>query len=204
MPVLILDEYEAEKYRAAREAERPESRDEVWDGVLVVPPNPHNEHQRLVMDLCYAFCTVADRSADDQVLPGANVSDREDGWLQNYRIPDAVVYLAGNPARNSHTHWVGGPNLAVEIGSPGEDPRLKLDFYAKVGTRELLVVDRAPWALELYRLDAGRLLSVGRSDAANPAVLASAVLPLAFQLRDGTPRPTILLTHTGTGQTWTA
>ena len=38
----------------------------------------------------------------------------------------------------------------------------------------------------------------------NPAVLASRVLPLTFQLRDATPRPIIHIVHTATGQTWTA
>ena len=80
----------------------------------------------------------------------------------------------------------------------------KLDFYAKVGSRELLVVDRDPWAVELYRLRGRKLVSVGRSDAANPAVLTSKVLPLTYQFRDGKPRPVIVVTHTGTGQTWTA
>ena len=115
-----------------------------------------------------------------------------------------MVYLVGNPAKDAGTHWVGGPDVAVEIVSPGENPRQKLDFYAKVNTHEALIVDRYPWALELYRLAAGRLDLVGRADLSNPAVLTSGVLPLTFQLRDGTPRPTILVTHTTTGQTWVA
>jgi Uma2 family endonuclease len=156
------------------------------------------------MDLCYAFATVANRSGGDRVQPGANVSDRDKGWKQNYRCPDVVVYLTTNKAKDRDTHWVGGPDIAVEITSPGEDPRLKLDFYAKVKTRELLVVDRDPWAVELYQLRRGKMVSVGTSDSTNSAVLTSGVLPLTLQLRAGTPRPTILLTHTGTGQTWTA
>lgn len=42
------------------------------------------------------------------------------------------MYLAGSKAKDSGTHWVGGPDILVEITSPGEDPRQKLDFYAKV------------------------------------------------------------------------
>jgi Uma2 family endonuclease len=132
------------------------------------------------------------------------VSDRRKGWEHNYRIPDVAVVLAGSTAKDCGAHWHGGPDIAVEIVSPGEDPRKKLDFYAKVRTRELLVLDRSPWGLELYRLKRGKLASVGRSDATSSAVLASAVLPLTFQLQDATPRPTIRIAHTATGQTWTA
>jgi hypothetical protein len=169
-----------------------------------MPPLPNNEHQMIVMDLCYAFCGAVDRRTGDRVLPGANVSDRDQDWLTNYREPDAVVYRAGNAAVDRNTHWIGGPDLAVEVISPGDKSRDKLDFYAKVNTREVLIVDRDPWALELYQLASGVLQPAGRLDLANPAVLASGMLPLTFQLRVGTPRPTILVTHTATGQTWTA
>jgi Uma2 family endonuclease len=202
--VIILDPHEATKYRAEREAAHPESRDEVWEGVLVVPPMPNNEHQILVSRLTTTFSAVIDWDRGDVAVPGANVSDRDADWKHNYRDPDVLVYLAENPAKDSGTHWVGGPDILVEIVSPGQDPRQKLDFYAKIGTREVLVVDRYPWALELYRLAAGRLGLVGRADLANPAVLTSGVLPLTFQLRDGTPRPSILVTHTAAGQTWVA
>ena len=92
----------------------------------------------------------------------------------------------------------------MEITSPGEDPRLKLDFYAKVKTREVLIVDRDPWAVELYQLQGGKLVSAGKSDAATLAVLASGVLPVNFRVQPGKDRPTILVTHKSTGQTWTA
>jgi hypothetical protein len=73
----------------------------------------------------------------------------------------------------------------------------------KVNTREVLIVDREPWAVELYQLKGGKLVLAGKSDA-NSAVLTSGAMPLSFQLQAGAPRPTILVTHTGTEQTWTA
>jgi Uma2 family endonuclease len=156
------------------------------------------------MRLVLAFSNAVNFSAGDSVLPGCNVSDRDAGWMDNYREPDVAVYLASNPARDSSTHWVGGPDLAVEIVSPGENPRQKLDFYAKVNTREVLIVDRYPWAVELYQLQAGSLVLVGTSTLASPAVLVSGALPLTYQLQPTTPRPTILVTHTTAGQTWAA
>lgn len=203
MPVLIYDPEWETRVRVERDAMYPNNRDEVWEGVRVMAPLPNNEHQKLVMKLSAAFSAVIDWSAGDQVLPGANVSDRDAGWTQNFREPDVVVYLGTNPATDAGTHWVGGSDFGVEIASPGEDPTAKLGFYAQVNTRELLIVERNPWAVDLYRLTGGALVSVGRSDLANPAVLTSGVLPLSFQLRAGNPRPTILVTHTATAQSWT-
>ena len=201
---LVLDRDLIRIAYAARTRHGNAPHDEVWDGMLVLNPLPNNEHRRLVMAFCEAFTGCTDRQKGDYLFPGCNVSDRDAAWKENYRCPDVVVYLATNPATDSDTHWVGGPDLAVEVTSPGEDPRLKLDFYAKVNTRELLIVDRDPWAVEMYQLQGGKLVLAGTSDLATGAVLASAALPLTFQLRPGTPRPTILVTHTATVQTWTA
>ena len=204
MPVLILDPTMERAIRAARDNPDVTRRDEVWEGVLVVPPQANNDHQRMVMRLCSAFGPVVNLDGGDSVLPGCNVSDRDEDWTFNYRDPDVAVYLKSNPAKDSDTHWVGGPDLAVEIVSPGEDPRQKLDFYAKVKTREVLVIDRDPWVVELYRLKRGKMALVGKSDAANPVVLASVALPLTFQMQPGKPRSTVLVAHTDGKRTWTA
>lgn len=204
MPVMIYDPVYEQHVRAERERAWPNERDEVWEGVLVVPALPNFEHQILVVDLALAFTAVIDRTVGDLALTGANVSDRDADWTSNYREPDVLVILHTNPAKISDTHMVGGPDVAVEIASPGEDARLKLDFYAKVGTRELLVVDRYPWKLELYQLQGGKLVSVGTSDAAGGAILASCALPLTFRMQAGATRPVIHIAHTTDGRTWTA
>ncbi len=174
--------------------------DEMWNGTLVLYEPPDNEHQAIRAGLAFAFNEVV----DDVVLIGANVADREAEWLTDFRCPDVVVCLATNSATDCDTHWVGGPDLAVEVVSPGEDARLKLAFYAKVNTRELLVVDRYPWKLELYQLQGTSLVSVGASDVAGGAVLTSCALPLTFQLQAGAARPVIHVAHTTDGRTWTA
>ena len=204
MAVMIYDPLYEQYVRDLRKTESPDARDEVWEGILVVPPLPNIEHQIMATDLAVAFAAMIDRKAGDLALVGANVSDRDAGWEKNYREPDVLVVLHTNPALHCGTHWAGGPDLAVEIVSPGEDPRLKLDFYSKVNTREMLVVDRSPWAIEMYQLQAGKLALAGKSDLATSAILASGALPVTFQLQPGAPRPTILITHTATGQTWVA
>ena len=75
---------------------------------------------------------------------------------------------------------------------------------AQPGTRELLLVDRKPWALELDRLEAGVLRLVGKSTLEGPQILTSAVLPLRFRLVEGEARPRIRVEPAVGLQTWLA
>lgn len=202
--IMILDPAEADSLRDRYAAEHPDRVTEVWEGVTVVPPMPNNEHYRLSAGLVYAFMSVVNRDSGDVVVHGGNVTDRDDDWEQNYRCPDAVVVLAGGRAVDNGSHWTGGPDLVVEVISRGEDPQAKFDFYAGIGVRELMIVDRRPWAVELFRLSGGAFVSAGRADPTNGVEVASEVLPLAFRLEPGTGRPAIRIRHTGTGQMWTA
>ena len=136
------------------------------------------------------------------MLPGANVSDRQDEWEHNYRCPDVAVILPGTSARDCGTYWLGGPDFAVEIRSRGDRSLQKLAFYASVGVRELLVIDRKPWSMELYRLENGTLSSVGRVSLESAGVLTSEVLPVTFRFLPTSPRPTIDVMHRETGQRW--
>ena len=113
--------------------------------------------------LAAMFHAVVDRRGLGEAFPGVNVSDREDDWTQNYREPDVAVFLEGTTARDMDTHWLGGPDFAIEILSPGDRAREKLDFYAKVNVRELLIVDRAPLAARALPPAEARLGLVGTS-----------------------------------------
>jgi Uma2 family endonuclease len=187
-----------------RRAIRIDRKDEVWEGVYVVSPMANEEHQDLADSICYALQTSVKYAGLGIVRSGANITDRHDKWTKNFRVPDVAVFLNGTTAIKKKTHWVGGPDFAVEIISPYDRSREKLDFYAKVGVKELLLVDRKPWTLELYRLQDGVLDLVGKSELTDPAVLVSQVVPLSFQLVAGEPRPTILMAHSDGVQRWSA
>ncbi len=168
-------------------------------------PEANNEHQYIATDLAFCFGMVITRAGLGTVQAGANVTDRPSQWKRNYRIPDVLVFLNGSTAINKRTHWLGGPDFTVEVVSQNDRSRQKFDFYAKVNTRELLIVDRYPWALELYRLgEAGTLDLVGRSTLEQPDILISQVLPLHFQLQPGEDRPSIKVSHSDGVQTWSA
>lgn len=177
--------------------------DEVWDGVYIMSPLADDEHQMLAADLTGVFVTVIKFSGLGEVRAGVNVSDRVKGWKKNYRIPDIAVKLKDGLARILKNHWVGGPDFIVEIVSEGDRSRRKLDFYAAIGTREVLVVDRDPWSLELYSLRDGRLVPTGVSRIGSPVTLTSEVLPFTFRLMESLPSPRIEVVHTESGQSWT-
>ena len=203
MSVLVNVAELAERLIAERQKTDGAQHDEVWDGVYVMSPIADMEHQWLIAELLLAIQAVLDPAAGDRVYPGLNVSDREVDWLQNYRVPDIAVVLKGNPAKPCHAHLYGGPDFLVEIVSPNDIAREKRPFYARIGVRELLIVDRDPWAIELYRLEEGDLALAGRSGLDEPELLASAVLPLELRLVAGADRPQIEVRRTDGTQVWT-
>jgi Uma2 family endonuclease len=200
MTMMITDPAIASRLRDERQKTDGSRHDEVWDGIYIMSRAPNIEHQILASELWLALRVVV--GADGLVCNGVNVSDRVEDWQQNYREPDVAVVLADNPAQNCDTHWCGGPDFVVEILSPHDKAREKGPFYARIGVRELLLIDREPWALELYRLDAGQLAPAGRSSLDRPEALASRVLPLAFRLVPGDKRPQIELTRIEGAERW--
>ncbi len=192
----------ARKFKARREKSPSAPRDEVWEGVYIMSPMANVEHQDFIGRLTAALISIVDILGGGKVFPGLNVSDRIDDWKSNYREPDVAVYLPGNPATFRKAFVCGGPDFAVEILSDNDLARQKLDFYARVNTRELLILDRDPWALELYRLINGKLELMGISTPESPETLTSAVLPLTLRLVLGENRPTIELGRLDGAQTW--
>jgi Uma2 family endonuclease len=204
MDVLVLDSNEQDALLRRREASDADRFDEVWDGVYIVSPNPNIEHQGLGSTLC-TILTIAVQWANlGQLFQGVNVSDRSDNWKQNYRVPDLAVFLNSNRALDRGTHWLGGPDFVVEIISAGDRSRQKLAFYASLGVREVLLIDRDPWHLELYRLEETGLNLAGQNVVDDPSHLVSQVLPLSFRLAAGADRPHVEVIHADGIQRWLA
>jgi Uma2 family endonuclease len=176
--------------------------DEVWDGVYIMAPMADNQHQEVATNLSWAVREALSDRPGIRFFAGVNVSDRQEKWKTNYRCSDVAVFLPGNPAEDRATHWLGGPDFAVEVISPYDRSRLKLPFYAKVGTREVLLLDRKPWGLELYRLQGGAMVRVGASTQDAPDVLAGAVIPVRFRLLPASPRPSIEVSRLDGPRRW--
>src|SRR4051794_22303199 len=130
MSVLINDRELEEKLRAERQAKGLDRWDEVWEGVYVMPPMPNDEHQFIQSRLITILDIVIGMPGLGEVRGSVNVSDRQDDWRDNFRCPDVCVFLKGTSAQNLQSFWLGGPDFAVEIVSPGDSAWDKLDFYA--------------------------------------------------------------------------
>lgn len=202
MATLITDTTLSDKLIDARRASGADRWDEVWEDIYMMTPMPNDEHQDIVGAFTAVFREVVQIPGKGLVRPGVNITDREDDWTANYRCPDVVVFLHRNNAECRDTHWLGGPDFLVEVLSPEDRTREKLEFYANVKTREVFIVDRDPWALELWRLDGEELKLAGSATVDNGKSLASDVLSLEFRLIAGDDRPAIEVTEAGGERTW--
>src|SRR5262249_3614736 len=102
----------------------------------------------------------------------------------DYRIPDVVV------ARPSHVKRRGleGAILVVEVLSPDDESRDKLPFYAKIGVREVWLVEPTTLVTEIYELIGARYVRVPfvGGIARSPALgIELARTAAALELRDG-------------------
>ena len=202
MAILVNDPWLEERLKVEREESGADRYDEVWEGIYMMTPMPNIEHQNIVIRLASILQDVVGWSALGEVFSGVNLSDRVSDWEHDYRVPDVAVFLREGSAENCGTHWRGAADFLVEITSPDDRTREKMHFYERLGVRELLLVDRQPWTLELYRLAQDRLEKVGQSNLDAPDVLASEGVPLQFRLVPGEPRPQIEVTHADSRRHW--
>ncbi len=203
MAIMVLEPKVEQRLLAERQSCDGDQYDEVWDGVYVMTPLPNDEHQEMVSVLCSIIQEVIGWPMLGEVRAGVNLSDRKDGWQQNFREPDVAVFLRDGKAINHGTHWQGAADFLVEIISPGERTHDKIPFYGRIGVVELLIIDRDPWSIELYRQRDGELAKEGQSTLDAPEVLDCRTVGLSFQLIAGDPRPRIAAAQAPSGRQWT-
>ncbi len=202
MPTFICDPELEKRLRAERALTGADRFDENWDGVHVMAPLANNEHQQIVSRLTAIFEQLVGWPQLGMVFPGVNVSDRVKGWKSNYRCPDVAVFLKGTTAVNHDAFWCGGPDFAVEVVSEGDRSLEKLPFYAQVSTREVLIVHRQPWILEMYRHIDNAMKLAGSCQTADGSCLRSEVMDCTYQLVAGDQRPMIRVLHSASQSEW--
>jgi Uma2 family endonuclease len=201
--MIVLDQNRIESILEDRRAKGNNTRDEVWEGVTYIMPDPNNEHHRIsvffstVFNICFGMRGIGD------VESTPNLSDRIENWTWNYRNPDMAYFAVNTDAEDHDTFWFGGPDFLLEIISPDDMSRDKLLFYSSIGTKEVLIVDRDPWQLELYQLRRGKLRLAGKVRPSDGKSLASQMVPLTFSLVRGRPRPKIRIRHAEADEEWT-
>jgi Uma2 family endonuclease len=133
--------------------------DEVWDGLLHMNPAPSLEHNRLLGDLYRALSAYLESRGLGRIYPTSNVSaPGVSDWTRNFRVPDLSIVFDDQTAQLCDVYIEGGPRVIVEIRSPGDETSDKLEFYARIGTSELIVIDSVTKRIETFRASEGRLV----------------------------------------------
>lgn len=130
--------------------------DEMWEGVLHMAAAPTFRHQDLEGSFEVWLRTVWAPTCQGKVVHNVNVAS-VGGWPQDYRIPDLVLLTPERFHINRDDFLEGGPDVAVEIRSPGDEAYEKIDFYLEVGTKEVWIVDRDTKRPQMFVLaDSGK------------------------------------------------
>lgn len=148
-------------------------RDEMWDGVLHMVPPPGDAHGELSVEFLLAVAPLAKRRG--------LVPRRETGLFQSdddYRVPDQ---LYRRPDQGSD-RGAEGAELVVEVRSPRDETYDKIEYYGRVGVREMIVAHPQERRVELFRAVGGRLVPV---QPGPDGVVESEVLGIALRTVDG-------------------
>jgi len=121
--------------------------DEVWDGVLHVPPPPTFEHQALGTQLAVVLAPLA-TARGLRIAYEVAVFETAKGE-SNYRAPDLVIAAPTHVSRRGVEERA---ELVVEILSPGDEARDKLPFFAARGIPEVWLVEPDTREVEIYVL----------------------------------------------------
>lgn len=128
--------------------------DEMWEGVLYMPPPPNLEHQDLggALEAYLRFHWAPKHGA--KVYHEVAVAPPGD-WSKNYRAPDLVLLLPESFGLK-RGEYIEGADLVVEIHSPGDRAYEKFPFYAQLGVPEVWIIHRDTKEPEIYVIKRGR------------------------------------------------
>jgi Uma2 family endonuclease len=113
--------------------------DEVWEGEYHVAAAPTGTHADLQAQLIQVLGPMA-RSAGLHIVGPTNI-----GRPGDFRVPDLVVLRGARDVT-----WNPTAAIVVEVVSPGDESRRKLDFYFGAGVEELLTVEPELGTLEWF------------------------------------------------------
>lgn len=129
--------------------------DEMWEGVLHMPPMPNRNQQDLEGSLESYLRFSWAPTCQGKVYHQINVA-AIGGWMSNYRIPDLVLLLPQNFAIDRNEYFEGAPDVVVEIRSPDDETYEKMPFYRDLGVPEVWVIERDTRIPEIHVLKRGR------------------------------------------------
>ena len=121
-------------------------RDEVWDGVLHMVPQPGTPHMRFSARLHEVLAPLARTRGYEALYELALYESPDD---KNYRVPDVVVVDAAHLSQRGIEKRA---EIAIEILSPNDESRDKLPFYATCGVGEVWLIDPITRTFEILSL----------------------------------------------------
>jgi Uma2 family endonuclease len=129
-------------------------RREIIEGELFVTPSPASNHQRILLNLAWAFREYLKVHSVGELLIAPL-----DVILSEYDVLEPDLLFVLKEHQTIVRDWVrGAPDLVVEILSPTTEARdrgPKMKAYARFGVGEHWIVDPVAQAIEVYRLAAG-------------------------------------------------
>lgn len=129
--------------------------DEMWEGVLHMPPAPNRDRQDLewAMETYLRMHWARPRGA--RVYHQINLAS-PGGWPNDYRIPDLLLISPERFAIDHNEYFEGAPDVVVEIRSQDDESYKKLAFYAQLGVPEVWIIDRDSKTPEIFVLQTDR------------------------------------------------
>src|SRR5262245_26995673 len=115
--------------------------DEMWNGVLHMPPMPNYYHQDLASALQGYLQRRWALPLRAKVLHEINLAS-QGGWPDDYRIPDLLLLTRARFHINRGEYLEGAPDVVIDIHSPGDETYEKLPFYQKLGVPEVWIIHR--------------------------------------------------------------
>jgi Uma2 family endonuclease len=146
---------------------------------MVPSPSPyHQRFERKLANVLEQFAVPRGLAVYHEVdLHNPKVSGRED-----YRAPDVVVVEERHVSKRGIE---GDAHIAIEIRSPEDESYEKLPFYAKVGVREVWIIDQAAKTIEVY-VGERQVAAVGGVVHAPALGLELSISGNRLKLKDGT------------------
>lgn len=128
--------------------------DEMWAGVLHMPPPPNRDHQDLTASLAGWIRTGWAKPGGNRVFLQVNLAS-PGGWPNDYRIPDLILLTPDRFGIDRNKYFEGAPTVVIEIRSPGDETLDKMPFYAGLGVPEMWIIERHRKAPEIHVLREG-------------------------------------------------
>jgi Uma2 family endonuclease len=138
---------ELKELLARRTAMGLDRRDEMWDGVLHLNRVAGTAHAHLLTELAILLdATATERGLHAIWAVGFfDPADPEGQW----RVPDVLV---AKPEQVTERGVEGSAELVVEVLWPDDESVAKLPFYARMGVKQVLLIDPFDLSFVLHRL----------------------------------------------------